>query len=178
MTTTWNYFWPIFAAGLVCGAFAMWWSYRHVRARRPRHHRRVSLMAGFGAAFACTLLWHWPLGGAGRLTGEIEHTARATLDYYELPQVRALVQPSPLTRRIVLSGPADRFQQRELVRIMNDVPGVGSVAWRSAAGQSRSRLMLPLLAEAIFTALAGAVAGMLMAHLLELRRRANAEWSW
>ena len=174
----WNYFWPIFAAGLVCGAFAMWRSYRQVRAKRSRHDRRVTLLAGFGAALACTLLWHWPLGATDRLTGDIERTARTTLDYYELPRVQALVQRGPLTRRIVLSGPADRFQQRELVRIMSEVPGVGSAAWQTAAGRSPSRLMLPLLAEAIFTALAGAVAGMLMAHLVELRRRANAEWSW
>ena len=129
-------------------------------------------------AIAFALLWHWPLAGSARLAADIERTARTTLDYYELPQVGAAVQRDPMMRRVILSGPADRFQQRELVRIMNEIPGVGSVAWRTSSGQGRSRLMLPLLAEAIFTALAGAVVGMLLAHLVEMRRRANAEWSW
>ena len=178
MSTMWNYFWPLFAAGLVAGAFAMWRSYRRARARQPRDDRRMTLVAGAGAAIAFALLWHWPLAGSARLAADIERTARTTLDYYELPQVGAAVQRDPMMRRVILSGPADRFQQRELVRIMNEIPGVGSVAWRTSSGQGRSRLMLPLLAEAIFTALAGAVVGMLLAHLVEMRRRANAEWSW
>ena len=38
--------------------------------------------------------------------------------------------------------------------------------------------MMPLLAEACGVALVGFGAGLLVAYLVELRRRANAEWRW
>ena len=178
MSTLWSYFWPIFAAALVCGAFAMWLAYRQLRAQRSRRHRRITLIAGASVAIMSLLLWHYPLGGAARMIGAMEGTARTTLVYYELPHIRAVVQREPLTRRILLSGAADRFQRRELVRIMNEVPGVGSAAWKNPSGRSATRLMLPLLLEAALTCLAGFGLGVAMAHLVELRRRANAEWSW
>jgi hypothetical protein len=44
-------------------------------------------------------------------------------------QVTARLEQGPLQRTLVLSGPADDFQQRELLRIMNLIPGVQSVRW-------------------------------------------------
>ena len=178
MSPMWSYFWPLFAIGLVAGAFGMWRSYRQGRAGRSRRDRRLTVGLAPGVAIAGALIWHWPLGAADRLAGTAERTARTTLVYYELPQINAVVQRAPMTRRVLLSGQADAFQRRELVRIMNEIPGVGSVAWQTPSGPGRSRMMLPLLVEAAMAALAGLAFGMLAAHIVELRRRANAEWSW
>lgn len=38
--------------------------------------------------------------------------------------------------------------------------------------------MIPLLAEAELVSLVGFGLGLLLAYLVELRRRANAEWRW
>ncbi len=37
---------------------------------------------------------------------------------------------------------------------------------------------MPLLVEALAVALAGFIAGLVLAYLLELRRRSNSEWRW
>ena len=177
MTTLWDYFWPVFAAAMICGAFAMWWAYRLARARRPRRHRRQTLAAGFAVALALGLLWHGPLGAADRLRADIERTARTTLDYYEMRKIRAELR-RPLARRLLLSGPADDFQRKELVRILNDVPGVGSVGWRPPQQPAPRGLTIPLVAEAGLTALVGFAVGLLVAFLVELRRRNNADWRW
>jgi hypothetical protein len=44
-------------------------------------------------------------------------------------QVQAHIQRDPLSRRLVLSGPADDFQRSELVRRLDEVPGVLEVRW-------------------------------------------------
>ncbi len=88
--------------------------------------------------------------------------------------MRAVVQRNPLSRTLVLTGPADGFQRTELVRILNDVRGIGSVHW----ADRRAPFMLPMLLEVELAALLSFGLGLLMAYLLELRRRSNAQWSW
>ncbi|HEU4958105.1 MAG TPA: hypothetical protein VFT40_10835, partial [Sphingomicrobium sp.] len=68
----------------------------------------------------------------------------------------------------------DDFQRSELVRILNDVPGVGEVHWTETSGS----FILPLLAEVELAALISFGLGLLLAYLIELRRRYNAQWSW
>ena len=172
MNAAWEYFWPIFAAGLVIGAFTGWWFHR----QRPGRYRQwPTYGVGFAIALAATLSWH-SFGGADRLTGSIERTARTTLDYYELPRVGAQVAGAPVRREVALSGPADDFQRTELLRIMNEIPGVDSVVWQDAP--SAGKLMLPLIFEAAVVAALGFVLGLLLAQIAESRRRANAEWRW
>jgi hypothetical protein len=43
--------------------------------------------------------------------------------------VSARLERGPLRRRLVLTGPADDFQRAELVRILDEVPGVAEVRW-------------------------------------------------
>jgi len=76
-----------------------------------------------------------------------------------------------LSRRLILSGPADDFQRDQLVKIMSQVPGVSRASWSPSGG-------LPLIAEALFAAIAGFLAGLLLAYGIELRRRYNAQWKW
>jgi len=95
--------------------------------------RRQILLLGIAAVLATSALWHGPLGAGERLAGQAEATARRTLDYYELPMVQAHMQRDPLTRRLILTGPADDFQRAELVRILDQIPGVLEVRWDPAS---------------------------------------------
>jgi hypothetical protein len=95
--------------------------------------RRTILLLGLAATMGFTALWHGPFGAGERLAKEAETSARQTLDYYELPLIQAKLQRGPLSRRLVLSGPADSFQRSELVRILDETPGVLEVRWDPAS---------------------------------------------
>jgi hypothetical protein len=78
----------------------------------------------------------------------------------------------PLTRRVMLSGTADDFQRSELVRYMDQLPGVSSATWSSDGGG------LPLIVEGMAVSVVGFLFGLLLAYLRDLRRRYNAQWNW
>jgi hypothetical protein len=166
MNALWAYFWPIFAAGLMIGGIAGLIGFRR------RGNRAMTLTIGIAAALASAALWHWPLGAAGRFTAHVERTARQALDYYEMTKVTAHLHRRPLTRMLVLSGPADDFQTSELVRLMSQLPGVSRARWTDQAGGA------PLLVEAAGVSLAAFLLGLLLAYLIDLRRRYNAQWTW
>ena len=96
-------------------------------------NRPIIFLAGLAVSCGFTALWHGPLGAGDRLARQSETSARATLDYYEMPMIEARLQRSPLSRRLVLSGPADDFQRSELVRILDSTPGVLEVRWDPAS---------------------------------------------
>jgi hypothetical protein len=164
MNVLWSYFWPIFAAGLVFGAIAGSIAFRR--------NRNLALIAGAAFAIAAAALWHEPLGAADRFSTRVERGARQALDYYEMNRVTAQLQRNPLSRRLILTGPADDFQHSELVRVLDQLPGVSSVSWSPGRGG------IPLIAEGTLLAIVGFLVGLLLAYLVELRRRYNAQWKW
>jgi hypothetical protein len=132
----WDYFWPIFAAGIVIGAVTGHLAYRQLRkagdselALEWRRTRNKYFGAGAAAALVAALLWSGPLGAGDRLAGRIETAARATLDHLEMTQVSARLERAPLRRRLILTGPADDFQRGQLVQILDDIHGVAGVRW-------------------------------------------------
>ena len=149
MTTLWHFYWPVMAMGLVIGAITGSLLYNRlvISAREHlaglevaiddnRRKRTMSLIVGLAATLGGAILWHWPFGAADRLASQVEATARAELKHQEMFGVSAHVERSPLRRRIVLSGPADDFQQAGLVRIINQLPGVSGVRWASSPAVS------------------------------------------
>jgi hypothetical protein len=166
MNALWAYFWPPFGAALLAGGIAGTISFR----RRAR--RNLALAAGLIVAIALAMLWHGPLGAADRLTARVERSARHLLDYYEMSEIRAHLHQGPLTRRLILTGPADDFQTSELARIMGEIPGVSSARWTEADPGP------PLIAEGTAVAVLGFLLGLLLAYLVELRHRHNAQWNW
>ena len=102
-------------------------------------NRAALFFAGVAATMVVTALWHGPLGAADRFATRADKIARATLDYYELPAVSAHLERHPYARRMILSGPADSFQRSELLRIMNQVPGVNDVRWDPASLPQEAR---------------------------------------
>ena len=166
MNAWWSYFWPVFAAGLIVGGITGSIAFR----RRSR--RIIALGAGLVASILLAASWHGPLGAADRFTAEVERSARQTLNDWEMYEVNARLHRDPLTRRLILTGPADDFQTSELVRIMGAVPGVSGARWLEKASGP------PLILEGAGVAVLGFLLGLLLAYLVELRRRYNAQWNW
>lgn len=167
MNSFWSYFWPPFAAGIAIGLVAGLYGWR----RRGRS-RKQFLALGLVAAIAAAALWHGPLGGAAAFAARIDRNVRKTLVYYQIPEVSGHLHRNPLTRQVMLSGPADDFQRTELVRLMNDLSGVASTTWANRGSR------IPLIAEGAIAALLGFLSGLLVAYVVERRRRYNAYWKW
>ena len=169
MSVLWSYFWPCFAIGLVVGLLVGVFAFH----RWPRGKRNKALGAGLAGAIALALLWHGPLGGADRFVAQVERTAKTGLAYYEVPNIHGTLHRGPLTRRLILSGtPATEFQREELARLFSQLPGVSKAQWgESPAGT-------PLMVEGALVAALGFLFGLLLAYLIELHRRYNAQWSW
>lgn len=165
MNVFWSYFWPVAATGLLAGVIAGTIGFR-------RQRLATALSLGAAGAIIAALIWHGPLGAADRFAAVIERTARQTLVDWEMGSVVAHLHREPLTRHLVLIGRADDFQRSELARIMSALPGVGSAGWTDRLGG------LPLAAEAALAALLSFLVGVLLAYLVELHRRYNAQWSW
>ena len=166
MNAFWSYFWPVFCAGLIVGVIAGAFAFRR------RSSRNAAVAIGVAATIALAALWHGPLGAADRFTAEVERNVRATIVFWEIPEVSGHLHHGPLTRHIIFSGPADDFQRSELVRLIDELPGVESAGWSASAGG------LPLIVEGALAALLGFIFGLLVAYLRELRRRYNAQWNW
>ena len=102
-------------------------------------NRGLIFTGGVAATLAFAALWHGPLGAGDRLAARADKIARKTLVHYELSTVSARVARDPLSRTIILSGPADDFQRSELMRIMGQVPGINAVAWDPASLPQEAR---------------------------------------
>lgn len=165
MNAFWAYFWPPFVAGVAIGIIAGTIAFRRTRKR--------FLAQAIGALAAITLawIWHGPIGAADRFTAKVESTISEALINNEIPEVSGHLHRAPLTRRAMLSGPADDFQRREVIRLMHVVPGVESASWSGGGG-------VPLIVEGLIDAVLGYLCGLLVAYLVELRRRYNAQWNW
>jgi hypothetical protein len=168
MNLLWDLYWPVVVAAAVAGVIAGAFGFR----RKKRG--RFALAAGIAATLLLAWIWHGPLGTGDRFASAVEQQTRRVLVDWEMAPVRAVVTRDPLKRTLILSGPADDFQRGELVRILNYVPGVGNVRWAN----SPEIFTLPLLVEAELAALVSFGIGLVLAYLLELRRRSRAEWSW
>ena len=102
--------------------------------------RPVIILIGAAASVAFTALWHGPLGAGEQLASQAEAQARRTLDKNEMHMIEARMQRGPLTRQLVLTGPADDFQRSELVRILDETPGVLEVRWDPASLPQEQRV--------------------------------------
>jgi hypothetical protein len=167
MNPLWNYLWPMLMMGLVVGGVT-----GTIAFRREAKRIVIALSAGLLVSLGLAAAWHGPLGASDRFSAHVERTARTALDYYEMPKIEAHLHRSPVTRRLVLSGPADDFQTSELARLLSQLPGVSRAQWSEApAGR-------PLILEGAAAAILGFLVGSLLAYLFELRRRYNAQWNW
>ena len=94
---------------------------------------RQLLLIGAAVTLATAELYHGQFGGAATVQSDIEGQARRVLDINEMTQVQARLADRPLSRTLILSGPADDFQRSELVRVLGELPGVAEVKWDPAS---------------------------------------------
>lgn len=137
-------------------------------------------LVGIAVTLAFSGLWHGPLGAGERFALTVDQRAERTILYNDVPQVNgtpafnAKMQRAPLTRRVLIEGQPDNFQRIELARILNDIWGILDAAWVDRQGKfTPGTFLLPLALEAQLLGLASFALGLIMAYLLELRRRAN-----
>jgi hypothetical protein len=101
-------------------------------------NRKLILPLGLAAVVAETALLHGPLGAGERVAAKIERAANTEIKRLELPLVRARIERGPLTRNLILAGPADSFQQPELARILSSISGIGDARWTTPAVASEA----------------------------------------
>lgn len=185
MNAFWAYFWPVFGVGLIAGILAGSIGFRSPRigvkagpelreiaVQRWRRRRLIALIIGTAAAIVAAALWHGPLGAADRFTAQVEARARQVLIDNNAPAgMAAHIHRGPLTRQLIVSGPGNDFQQAESARLLGQIPGVSNASWTPSSGT-------PLIVEGIAAALLGFLFGLVLAYLVELRRRYNAQWNW
>lgn len=185
MNALWEYFWPVFGIGLLCGVLAGMAAFRapSVRVKATRAEidaalaawasRRVRAIAGgIIAALIAAALWHGPSGAADRFSNAVEQEARQVLTDNNAPAgMTARIHRAPLTREVVLSGPGDDFQRAYSAQLVADVPGASDATWHRSAG-------VPLILQGAAAAFAGFLCGLVLAYLVELRRRHNSQWTW
>ena len=177
MNALWDAYWPVVVAAVIIGLNSGVLGFRST-SKVPRsvakRRRALALGGGIAASLLFGAAWHGPVGWGDRFAAGIEQDARTTLDHLEMTKVSARLERGPLERTIVLDGPADDFQRSELVRIMSQLPGAGDARWTDMSSPAR----LPLLAEVELAALFSFGVGLVLAYLLELRRRSRAQWRW
>lgn len=184
MNAWWSYFLPVFCVGLVFGAIAGSGAFRMKIARakdrpgepdliaQPRQRRVAFLVAGAALSIMAAALWHGPLGAADRFSTKIERIAREVLVANDAPKgLSVQIHHGPLTRQLILSGPGNDFQQAESARLLEQIPGVRDATWTRSAG-------IPLIIEGAIAAALGFLLGLVLAYLVELRRRHNSQWTW
>lgn len=91
------------------------------------------LLIGGVAVLAVAELFHGPLGRATEFKTRVERRANQALVNNEMGQIKAHLADTPIRRVMILSGPADDFQRRELVRLMEIIPGVEKAEWDPAS---------------------------------------------
>lgn len=164
-----DYFWPVLLIGVVAGIVAgtVQWRRKLVGAKRAGMIGSAAILA-----IAAYLVWSGPMGAADRFITAVEQPIRQMLVNYEMEQVSAELRRDPLRRQIVYHGPADEFQRTELVFMAEAWPGVASATWNLKVRA------IPIVIEGAVVAIVGLLIGLLIAYLIELRRRSNADWSW
>jgi len=179
MNALWDAYWPVLTAAIIIGLNAGAFAFRRKTATRFQTYyytrkRALILASGIAVALVFGAVWHGPVGYGNRFASGVEARSKKTLVDFEMAQVQAKLEREPLRRTLLLTGPADGFQRTELVRIMGAVDGAGSARWQDMP----EPVQLPLLAEVELGALVSFGLGLLLAYLLELRRRSRAQWRW
>ncbi len=92
-------------------------------------------LIGLAAVLAMGWLSHGPLGNGEALVAGLEAQARAAVATSELKGVEARMERDPLSRTLVLSGPANDYQREGMGQFpgLNDrireIEGISSFRW-------------------------------------------------
>ena len=97
---------------------------------------RISkFLIGLAAALVVAVVAYWPVGMGAAFIDRLEAGANIMLARAEVPGVTVQMQRSPLTRKALLTGPANQFQREGMGSLpgINQrvlaVPGMSRVEW-------------------------------------------------
>ena len=97
--------------------------------------RPVKFLIGLFATLLMGWIYHGPLGQGEALIDRLEGQAKAAVAATEVPGVEVHMVRDPLTRRAVLSGPADQFQRegrgslKGIDDVVREIEGVSDLQW-------------------------------------------------
>lgn len=93
------------------------------------------ILAGLAAALAVGAISHWPVGRGEAFIAVLDAHVQAVVSRAQVPGVTGEMARRPLSRRAILSGPADRFQREGQGSFpgLDDrvlaIPGIASIEW-------------------------------------------------
>lgn len=95
----------------------------------------AKFLIGLVAVLLMGWLHHGPLGNGQALIDRLEQQAQAAVARAGVPGVSVRLERDPLSRRAILSGPADDFQREGqgelpgLNDIVGEIKGISGVEW-------------------------------------------------
>lgn len=89
------------------------------------------MLIGLVATTASAWLFHGPAGYGARLLAGLDAQVQPLVVRQEVPEVRAAFTRDPMTRRLEFTGPANDFQRRRFVELIQEaeILGIKSVGW-------------------------------------------------
>jgi len=129
----------------------------------------VKIVIGLAATVVMGWVYHAPLGNGEAFVGGLEAQARAKVAAAELPGIAVSAARQPMSRTMILSGPADQFQREGMGEMpgltgrVEAVEGVAAVRWADEGKGSRG---LPLFAELLAGLVPVYLLGLLLGRLL------------
>lgn len=133
----------------------------------------VKFLIGLAAALLMGWLWHGPAGQGEKLIGRLEAQVKEAVAVSQLPGASVRLERDPLSRKAILSGPANDLQREGLGSqwgakdYARAITGIASVRW----DDEPDRFHLPLLAETLILVALFYFAGFGLGALFFGRRR-------
>lgn len=133
----------------------------------------AKLLTGLAAALVAGWAWHGPAGQGGAFANKLAGAAQQRVAMTELPAIAVAPERDPLSRRMVVSGPANDLQRDGLGSQWGvkdyaaSIDGVSGVRW----DDEEAGFTLPLLAEILILCAIAYFVGFGLGKLVFGRRR-------
>ena len=121
----------------------------------------LKMLVGLTATVGSAWIFHGPAGYGQRLIDGLDAQVQPLVAKQGVPAVTASF-PSPLSRDLRFSGPANAFQRTGFVEVIRDanIRGLSTVGWTGLDGGAR---LMPLFLESLLWQLGAFAAGLLAA---------------
>jgi hypothetical protein len=129
----------------------------------------IKFLIGLAAVLLIGWIYHGPLGQGEKFVNALEIEARAAVASGELPGIKVELGRHPLSRKAMLSGPANDYQREGMGDYpgLNDrvaaIDGISALQWTDEAD---ARNGVPLLVECLIAAVLAYSLGLGLAWLL------------
>lgn len=99
----------------------------------------VKIWIGLAATLASAGLFHGPAGYGERLLAGLESRVQPLVARQDVESVSASFARNPMARALVFHGPANDFQRRRFVELVQEanIRGVASIGWDPSSPVTR-----------------------------------------